>query len=117
MNMSTGMPFDDGEHILYINGQYSGDDDLGRLMHDFRCSDPDDMLNEELASRTRYFKEDPEGVRYMCKAMEDMRNETRDKTIVENIKNLMKTLKLSAQQAVDALMIPADEQNKYLSKL
>ena len=117
MNISTGMPFDDGEHILYINGQYNGDDDLGRLMHDFRCSDPDDMLNAELASRTRYFKEDPEGVKYMCKAMEDMRNETRDNTILENIRNLMKTLQLSAQQAVDALMIPADEQSKYLSKL
>ena len=117
MNMSTGMPFDDGEHILYINGQYSGDDDLGRLMHDFRCSDPDDMLNEDLASRTRYFKEDPEGVRYMCKAMEDMRNETKDNTIIENIRSLMDTVKWTAQQAMDALKIPVDEQSKYLSKL
>lgn len=117
MNMSTGMPFDDGEHILYINGQYSGDDDLRRLMHDFRCSDPDDMLNEDLASRTRYFKEDPEGVKYICKTMEDMRNETKDNTIIENIRNLMDTVKWTAQQAMDALKIHVDEQSKYLSKL
>ena len=75
------------------------------------------MLNEDLASRTRYFKEDPEGVRYMCKAMEDMRNETKDNTIIENIRNLMDTVKWTAQQAMDALKIPVDEQSKYLSKL
>ena len=65
----------------------------------------------------RYYKENPEGVRYMCKAMEEMRDETKDRTIVENIKSLMSTLKLSAQQAVDALQIPADQQDKYLAKL
>ena len=75
------------------------------------------MLNEELASITRYFKEDPEGVRYMCKAMEDMKNETKDNTIIENIRKLMDTVKWSAEQAMDALKIPADEQSKYLSKL
>ena len=64
----TAKPFDDGEHILYINGQYNGDDDLGRLMHDFRFSEPDDMLIAELASRTRYFIHNPERVKYMCKA-------------------------------------------------
>lgn len=53
----------------------------------------------------------------MCKAMEEMRDETKDRTIVENIKSPMSTLKLSAQQAVDALQIPADQQDKYLAKL
>ena len=31
------------EHILHVNGQYKGEDDLGKLMHDFLCNDPDDM--------------------------------------------------------------------------
>ena len=121
MNMSTGMPFDDGEHILYINGQYSGDDDLGRLMHDFRCSDPDDMIFDNLAEKTRFFKQDPRGVNYMCKIMEDMRNEaaefSREETIINNVKSLMESVKWTAQQAMDALKIPVDEQSKYLSKL
>ena len=35
VNLATGEPFGDGEHILYVNGAYRGDDDIGRLMHDF----------------------------------------------------------------------------------
>ena len=74
MNLATGEPFNDGEHILYINGAYDDKDDtsdLAKLIHDFRCSKAEDMLLPPLADRTRYFKETPEGVEYMCKAMED----------------------------------------------
>ena len=72
--------FGDGSHILYVNGKYRGDDEVGKLMHDFSCTDPDDMNYEALAQKARYFKKDEEGVATMCKIMEDMRNEaTRDK--------------------------------------
>ena len=40
-------------------------------MHDFRCSNADDMHYELLAERTRYYNEDPKGVSNMCKLMED----------------------------------------------
>ena len=36
-------------HILYVNGKYRGDDEVGKLMHDFSCTDPDDMNYEILA--------------------------------------------------------------------
>ena len=36
-------------------------------MHDFSCSDPDDMINQDLADRTRYYKETEEGVSAVCK--------------------------------------------------
>lgn len=33
----TGADFEDGSHILYVNGSYKNDDDpIGKLMHDFR---------------------------------------------------------------------------------
>ena len=38
-------------------------------------ADPDDMNYEMLAKRARYFKQDEEGVKAMCKMLEDMRNE------------------------------------------
>ena len=60
-----------------MNGEYRGNSDIGKLMHDFNCTDADDMNFELLASRTKYLKEDPKGVSEMCKAMEDMRNESR----------------------------------------
>ncbi len=78
MNLATGEPFSDGEHIIYINGAYDNKEDtsdLAKLIHDFRCSKAEDMLLLPLAERTRYFKETPEGVEYMCKAMEERIND------------------------------------------
>ena len=90
MNITTGKPFADGEHILYVNGEYRGDSDIGKLMHDFNCTDADDMNFKLMADRTRYLKENPKGVSEMCRIMEDMRNESLKEGIKEGIKEGMK---------------------------
>ena len=51
------------------------------------------------------------------KGREEGRAEGMDLTRMESIKNVMSTLKLTAQQAMDALLIPAAEQPKYLNRL
>lgn len=71
--------FDDGLHLVYVNAENTEDTPLGRLMHDFHCTRPDDMHYKELAARVRYFKEDTKGVAAMCKAMEEMRKEAAEK--------------------------------------
>lgn len=76
MNLTLGRPFDDGAHILYVNGEYRDDSDIGKLMHDFNCTSADDMNFEILAEKTRYLKENPKGVSEMCKVMEDLRDES-----------------------------------------
>jgi len=76
VNMVTGKLYGDRSMILYVNGAYRGDDDMGRLMHDFCCSDPDEMNYGIMADRARYYKESTEGVREMCKAMDDLRIES-----------------------------------------
>ena len=75
VNLTTGNKFEDGEHILYVNGEYRGESELGKLMHDFNCQDAKDMNFALMVERTRYLKENPKGVEEMCKSMEDMRNE------------------------------------------
>ena len=78
-----------------------------------------------LVERTRYLKENPEGVNMMCKSMEDMRNEAAEKaakkatenTLLQNIKNLMETMKLPAEQAMDAIKIPDSDRIRYMEKL
>ena len=110
-------PFKDRQHILYVNASYQGDDPLGHLMHDFLCSDPDDMYSELMAEKARYLKTDPEGVETMCKVMEDMRNDVEQRTIVEAIKNIMASLDFTPKQAMDALKIPVSEQAKYQERL
>lgn len=77
MNLTTGKSFGDGAYILYVNGEYRGDSDVGKLMHDFNCTDASDMQIDLLAQRTRYLKETPEGVSEMCKEMEIMRDKSR----------------------------------------
>lgn len=61
---------------IYVYGAYRGDYEIGNLMHDFSCANPDDMLDQDLAEVSRYYKETEEGVETMCKIMEDMRNKT-----------------------------------------
>lgn len=77
MNLTTGKPFADGANILYVNGEYRGESDIGLLMHDFNCTDPEDMKLELMADCTRYLKESPEGVSQMCREMERMRDKSR----------------------------------------
>ena len=58
---NTGKAFDDGEHIIYVNGvDRDASTELGKLIHDFFCTDPNDMHYKELADKVRYFKEDEE---------------------------------------------------------
>ena len=83
VNLTTGKSFEDGEHILYVNGEYRGESDLGKLMHDFNCTKADDMNFELMANRTRYLKENPKGVYEMCRILEDMRNESLKKGMQE----------------------------------
>jgi hypothetical protein len=115
MNFSTGEPFDDGAYIIYVNGEYRGEDELGRLMHDFNCCDAADMNYNIMAERTRYLKENQKGVNEMCKAMEEMRNETAietaRRTVVGDILKMMKNLKLSAEEAMAALEITTEDQS------
>lgn len=39
---------DDGSHIIYVNGNYRGQDEIGQLMKDFHQTDPNLMENMKL---------------------------------------------------------------------
>ena len=94
MNLVTGKSFEDGEYILYVNGEYRGESNLGKLMHDFNCTQASDMNFELMAERTRYLKENPKGVSEMCRILEDMRNESLNEGIKVGIREGMKTAAL-----------------------
>ncbi|MCD7846519.1 MAG: PD-(D/E)XK nuclease family transposase [Oscillospiraceae bacterium] len=68
--------FGDGSHIIYVNGEYTNEEDpIGKLVHDFKCKSASEMHYELFADRARYFKEDEGGQEDMCKLMEDFRDE------------------------------------------
>jgi len=130
---NTEEVFNDGAHILYVNGECRSESPLGRLMHDFFCSDPNDMYSDVLAERVRFFKEDEKGVAAMCKVMEEIyndgiaigevRGEVRgeirgaETERIKSIKNLISSLGITAEAAMDALKIAKADQPKYLALL
>ena len=76
----SGKLFNDGSHIVYVNGAKRGNDsELARLMQDFFCSNPDDMHNKKLAQRARYLKFNEGGVTEMCELMEELAREEAEK--------------------------------------
>ena len=65
------LPFDDDCNIMYVNGEYRGDNPLGKLMHDFSTANADEMYFKELADKIRFFKQDEEGVQMASKIVEE----------------------------------------------
>ena len=53
----TGEVFGDGSHIIYVNGRYEGNDDIGRMMRDFHQCRPEQMESETLSKAVAYYKE------------------------------------------------------------
>lgn len=112
-----GDRFDDGSHIVYVNAAYTPeageDNDLVRLIHDLRCTAPEDMQIREFAEQVHYYKRTEGGLHTMCEIMEEFAEER----TLQFIKILMETMKLSAEQAMDALKIPADLRKKLAARL
>lgn len=110
---NTGGSFDDGNHIIYVNGSYDGDSPIGRLMHDFRSYKADEMYYSELANQVKFYKESEEGREIMCKIIEDYGDRrakeseetTRIETKFNDIKNIMESLNLTLEQALSAIKI------------
>ena len=115
--LETGKSFGDGSHIIYVNAQITDETALGRLMHDMWCVEAEDMHYDVLADRVRYFKENEEGVATMCRAMEEMRNETEFKTRLDAIRNMVETFNLALVDVLNALKIPESEHERYISAL
>ena len=63
--------FNDGNHIIYVNGAYKDDSsEIGKLMHDFRCTNSIDMYYDVLKEGMHHFKETEGGRSTVCKAIE-----------------------------------------------
>ena len=62
----TGESFCDGSHIVYVSSSLADEGtELGYLMHDLRCSDPEKMHYNELREMVSYYKNEMEGIESM----------------------------------------------------
>ncbi len=110
--LGTGERFEDGSHILYVNGAYRGDTPIGKLMHDFSCIDAADMYYRTLADRVRFFKESKEGIEIMCRAMEDMRNQTLKEGAINSARRMLADGILTLEKIAEYAGLPLDEVKK-----
>lgn len=121
----TGEPFGDRSHIIYVNGTIQDETPLGRLMHDFFCQDAEKMYYEELRNRARFFKNEEGGRAEMCKIMDEIRQEGIDwgmergmeRDRLESLRTIMQTMRLSEDEAMNALLIPLEKREKYKALL
>ena len=105
----TGEAFGDRAHIIYVNGEYEGEDPIGLLMADFRESDPAKMHYAELAKRVNALKNSEEEVKKMCQAMEMTYKEGLLEGYTRSILSLMKRQHLSDEEAMNILEIPQED--------
>ena len=117
----TGKLFEDGSHIIYVNGNYKGDDEIGHLMQDFHQTDPDNMHYKELSQGVRYFKEVEEGRDTMCEAVQEYAKEYASECLktekAELVENFMKNMNLTLEQALDAAGIHGEERDAIIQLL
>ncbi len=118
--------FDDGSHIIYVNGNYKGEDEVGKLLHDFGCKESKDMYYPELAKGVRHFKEEG-GRRIMCEAVERYAKSYAEKyaeqkaenvrlnSLLDSIRKIMTNMKMGAEQAMNILEV-SDHDREILQK-
>lgn len=112
-------PFNDGSHIIYVNGEYNNVvSPIGLLMHDFRCTSAKSMHYKVLADRVRYFKETEGGRENMCKLMEDLRDEISKDVAVTTAIESWRAVGISEAEILDRIMkrygLSAIEAETYL---
>ena len=94
------LPFNDGSHIIYVNGEKKGSDtDLEKLMSDFYCTESKDMNYKELSDRVKYYKETKKGAEDMCQIWDEIRAEGREEGVQEGVligkeENALRMIKL-----------------------
>ena len=66
----TGLPYDDGVHIFFVNAAVDDGSRIAKLMKYFKTADPDDDSEGELSKRVRYLKREEGGVDIMCEVSE-----------------------------------------------
>ena len=80
----------DGTHIIYVNGATRSKSDIGKLMHDFLCSNATEMYFDLLKRRVSEFKDSEEGRHAMCKAVEELVERGKRETMLAMAKRMLK---------------------------
>ncbi len=129
-----GDGFEDRSRLIYVNGtDQNPETDLGKLMHDFHCTEADDMYFKVLADRVRQFKENGKGVNDMLSVFDEIydegmsvgRDAGRAEGIAEGTVNanvnairvMITTFHVTVEEAFNSLQVPEAERPRYIELL
>lgn len=73
----TGIPYDDGMHVLYVNAEVNDGTDTAKMMKYFMTADPRDMSQGDLSKRIHFLKCEEGGNDIMCEITEKWLKEGR----------------------------------------
>ena len=66
--------------VIFVNGDSAKDTPVGKLVHDLKCPNPDEMYYPEIAQAVRYFKTSQKEVLKMKTALDELLEEVCEKT-------------------------------------
>lgn len=129
----TGGLFEDGSHIIFVNGSYTGKDEIAKLIEDFHQKNAENMHYSILADSVKHFKETKGGRETMCEAVEEYAKEYAKEHVKEyareyaeeyanereaaKVKKLMENLQLTLEQALNALDIHGTSRTYIMKRL
>ncbi len=112
----TGEVFGDGSHIIYVNGKYNGNDDIGRMMRDFHQCIPEQIKNEILSEAVAYYK-GKEGRGVMSDAVREYGEEQKKAGIKEGqLELLVKFFRNNGTEAAAKQMLDASDEDIKIAK-
>ena len=109
-NVINHRKFDDKRHIIYVNGKARcHDTELGRLMEDFFCEDPNQINYPEIRARFKYLKETKEGEKELMDYEEKYTKAGEDKKQLEIAINLINLGTVSLEDIATATGLDIDK--------
>lgn len=102
-------PFNDRAHIIYVNGQNRDNTDLGRLMADFSCKEPEKFNFKELGEAAAYYKYKTKGEDFMSPVVERILERGRKKNSKEFAIKAIAMGKLTLEEIAELCDLTLDE--------
>ena len=115
------IPYNDGLHMFYINADVDDGSAIADLMKYFKSADPHDFSQGALSKQINYLKTTKEGQSAMCDLSQRLHDEGEAKGLAKgkfeatlnNLKNIMESLNMPIDKAMDILKTPPEERQLY----
>ena len=110
-------PYDDGLHMYYINAAIDDGSAIASLMKYFKTADANDFSQGNLSKRINSLKTQKDGITFMDDLIKEFYDAGASKgkfeATLNNLKNIMESLNMPIDKAMDILKTPQEERQLY----